>query len=137
MYTEYYNYTNNNYNQPLYENTTKLYDSYQGFIRGNMFVDLYNDYKIKPIELKPLNDQAKLLTSIDSLEFAMKDINLYLDIYPEDKNMIGLYNQYKNNYNTLQREYEEKYGPLDLNSDVLNNYPFCWIDNPWPWMGGK
>ena len=38
--SEYYNYVNNNYNQPTFTenaNPSKLYDPYQGFIRGNMF----------------------------------------------------------------------------------------------------
>ena len=40
-----------------------LYDPYQGFIRGNLFPDLYNTYKVnKPFEVEPMNEQAKLLT---------------------------------------------------------------------------
>ena len=42
-----YNYVNNNYNQPMWTenaNSSKLYDPYQGFIRGNMFPNLYNSY---------------------------------------------------------------------------------------------
>ena len=51
---DYYNYMNNNYNQPLYnqqsfnnmnKKSSKLFDPYVGFISGNMFPDLYNAYK--------------------------------------------------------------------------------------------
>ena len=52
---DYYNYLKNNYNQPTFTengNPNKLYDPYQGFIRGNMFKNLYNDYKLKnPVEI--------------------------------------------------------------------------------------
>ena len=44
-YRDYYNYANNNYNLPLYNQDKsyhKLYEPYQGLIRGNMFPDLYN-----------------------------------------------------------------------------------------------
>ena len=41
-YRDYYNYLNNNYNQPNYnQNNVSLYEPYEGFIRGNMFKDLY------------------------------------------------------------------------------------------------
>ena len=49
-----YNYVNNNYNQPLYtENVSSinLYDPYQGFIRGNMFPNLYNGYTDKNLDI--------------------------------------------------------------------------------------
>lgn len=137
---EYYNYVNNNYNQPLYtenSNPNKLYDPYQGFIRGNLYQSLYNGYKINPIELRPINEQAKMLTQLDSLCFAMTDINLYLDVYPEDKDIIGLFNQYRNQTNVIMEEYQKKYGPITLSSEANNTYPFIWINSPWPWEGGK
>ena len=86
---DYYNYMNNNYNQPLYNQqsfnninnaNSKLFDPYVGFISGNMFPDLYNAYKLSdPLEIEPMNEQAELLTYIDALCFACMDLNLYLD----------------------------------------------------------
>jgi len=137
---DYYNYVNNNYNKPLYtedSNPNNLYDPYQGFIRGNLFPNLYNNYKVNAIDLKPLNEQAKMLTMLDSLNFAVIDINLYLDIYPEDKDMLKLFNQYRNEGNKVLSEYEKKFGPINLNSSANENYPFMWINSPWPWEGGQ
>ena len=86
-------------------NSPMLYDPYQGFIRGNMFQNLYDAYKIKePYEIKPMNEQAEMLTYIDSLSFACIDINLYLDVFPNDKNAIELFNQYRNQQNNLIME---------------------------------
>ena len=31
------------------------------------------------------------------------------------------------------KQYESKFGPLVLDSDSLNNYPWAWNDRPWPW----
>ena len=137
---DYYNYINNNYNQPLYtENNSpkELYDPLEGFIRGNLFPSLYNGYKVKPISLKPVNEQAKMLTTLDALCFALTDLNLYLDIYPDDRDMLELFNQYRVQINNIKNVYEEKYGPLTINSDANDTYPFIWINNPWPWMGGN
>ena len=137
MYREYYNYQNNNYNLPSYnqdKNYVKLYEPYQGLIRGNMFPELYNTYKSNvPIEIIPENEQATLLTNIDSLEFALTDLALYLDIYPDNEFMLKQFNNIRVGMNELIYEYQKKYGPLCLNNDALNKYPYTWIKSPWPW----
>ena len=115
-------------------NSSDLYDSYNGFIRGNMFKNIYDPYKSKePFDVKPMNEQAKLLTKIDALGFAMTDLNLYLDVYPENQNMINLFNQYRGQKEILTKEYEARYGPLTIMSDSLNSYPWAWNELPWPW----
>lgn len=119
------------YQQPKNE---YLYDPYQGFIRGNMFKGLYDPYKInKPYDIKPMNEQAELLTYIDALCFACIDLELYLDVFPEDKEKIQLFNQYKEEKNNIIKKYENQFGPLSLDSDNLNKYPWSWDDKPWPW----
>lgn len=134
---DYYSYNNNLYNQPGFDqNDAKisLYNPYQGYIRGNLFPNLYNPYRLAtPFEIEPLNEQAELLTTINSLDFALIDLNLYLDIYSNDKKMIELYNQYRFQKNSLVDQYENKYGPLSTNSDALAKLPWAWNENPWPW----
>ncbi len=140
MMNDYYNYINNNYNSPTYapkeENT--LFNPYQGFIRGNLFPNLYNYYKNpKPYNVNPANEQAELLTNIDAYSFAMNDINLYLDLHPDDQNMIALYNQYVNQYQTYKNEYARKYGNLDTTMANIDKDKWTWVEEPWPWQGGK
>ena len=136
---DYYNYVNNTCNQPLYNqssNNKKILDPYNGFVRGNMFSDLYNGYKLnKPLDITPLNEQADMLTYIDSLCFALIDLNLYLDLYPNDSKIIELFNSYRMEKDEITKEYESKYGPLTLNSDSLNKAPWAWDNMPWPWEG--
>ena len=136
---DYYNYVNNTYNQPLYNqssNNKKILDPYNGFVRGNMFSDLYNGYKLnKPLDITPLNEQTDMLTYIDSLCFALIDLNLYLDLYPNDSKIIELFNSYRMEKDEITKEYESKYGPLTLNSDSLNKAPWAWDNMPWPWEG--
>ena len=89
-----------NYNKCTYDqkniNINDIFDPYTGFIRGNMFPDLYNQYKInKPYEIEPMNEQAQILTTIDALCFSAHDLNLYLDTHPNDRDMIQLFNQYR------------------------------------------
>ena len=112
-----------------------LYNPYQGFIRGNLFTGLYDPYLSgEPYEIKPMNKQAELLTNIDSLGFAMIDLNLYLDVYPNDRQMIELYNQYRKQKQELKDQYESEYGPLSTNSKSLDVTPWAWNDKPWPWQ---
>ena len=136
-YQDYYNYDNNSYNQPLYKedyNKKNIYDPYNGFIRGNLFPDLYNTYKISnPYNIEPMNEQAKLLTEIDSLCFAITDLNLYLDVNRNDKDIINLYNQYRQKKNILLEQYQNKYGPITLDSESLSKSPWSWDNSPWPW----
>lgn len=141
--SDFYNYVNNNYNQPLYnqqnfqnnKNNVGLMNPYDGFISGNMFPDLYNAYKVSnPLDIQPMNEQAELLTYIDALCFATIDLGLYLDLHPDDKNYIQLFNKYREQKKQYEKEYESKYGPLFLSSDAMNMYPWAWNNMPWPWM---
>lgn len=125
---------NMNFNVSNYKqnpNLNNMYDVYNGFIRGNMFKDLYNTYKIsRPYDINPLNEQAEMLTYIDAYCFAAHDLNLYLDTHPDDKEMIKLFQDYTNEANNIIKEYESKYGPLFVDSST---YPWTWNDSPWPW----
>lgn len=119
---------NNNYN------SQDLYNPYEGFIRGNMFPSLYDPYKNeKPFQIQPMNEQAEMLTNIDALDFATIDLDLYLDVNPNDKKAIELFNQYRKQKEELLKQYENQYGPIILSSDALNTYPWAWENRPWPW----
>jgi len=123
----------NTFNNTSY-NDNNLYDPYNGLIRGNLFKNLYDPYKAKePYEIKPMNEQAKMLTNLDSLSFAMVDLNLYLDVFPNDREKINLYNQYKKEKESILKDYESKYGPITTDSDNLNKSPWAWNNMPWPW----
>ncbi len=127
---------NYNFNKCNYIQTqpTNLYDSYAGFIRGNMFPDLYNIYKLsKPFDIEPLNEQAEKLTYIDALCFACTDLNLYLDNFPNNRDIAELFKQYNKEKERAVKEYEKKYGPLTVDNSVDNYNNWRWNSLPWPW----
>ena len=137
-YPKNYNFQTNMMQNKMYHmndcNSNNLFNPYEGFIRGNMFPNLYDPYKNqKPFPIQPANEQAEMLTNLDALGFAMIDLNLYLDVNPDDRSAIDLYNQYRNQKEKLMNEYQSKYGPILLSSQALNTYPWAWDNRPWPW----
>jgi len=135
---DYYNYENNNYNQPMFEKNESpktILDPYNGFIRGNMFPTLYNGYKVEPKMLQPTTEQMQLLRTLDALCFAKEDLNLYLDVNPNDRDMINLFNQYRMETDKVLEEYERKYGPIFVDSAANSKVPWAWNKEPWPWEG--
>lgn len=66
---------------------------------GNLFKNEYSQYQnYKPYKI----NQSKLVNLI-AMEDYLHDIKLYLDIYPNDKNMERLYLDSKNKYEDLKR----------------------------------
>ena len=123
-----------NYNNDI----TELDNPYDGYIKGNMYVNLYKQYKnYRPIRLVPNNEQAEMLLEVNKLEFASHEIRLYLDNFPNDQKMISKFNEYRKMTNEAIDRYQRKYGPL-LESDLSNPNLFSWQATAWPWeMEGR
>lgn len=120
----------NNMNQI---NNKELAGSYDGYIKGNLFNDLYDQYKnYRPAKLIPNNEQAELLLNLNQTSFAMHDIRLYLDNHPNDKEMIKTFNIYQKQAMESRQEYEKKYGPINMETPSNNNM-FSWVAYSWPW----
>ena len=130
-----------NYNYNCYPNNMdrdmnnpKFFTEREGYLRGNMFRNLYSQYKnYEPAILRPTNEQEEMFLRMSEAEFATHDLNLYLDLYPNDGNALDLFNKYRKEANRLMMEYEEKYGPILISSDSLNTSPFLWQTLIFPW----
>lgn len=101
---------------------------------GNLFSNLYSQYKnYRPAQLSANTEKEKLLLDIGRLSFAAHDLNLYLDLNPNDESMLALFNDYRKQADSMISEYESKFGPLNISSNGLETGPFKWINSPWPW----
>lgn len=115
----------------------KLLPPYEGYIRGNLYSNLYDPYKnYQPAKLIPNNEQAELLLNVNQTTFAAHDIKLYLDVNPNDTNMINLYNQYQKMASDAIKAYESKYGPILADTKSATNN-FSWEAYSWPWEMGE
>lgn len=135
--TNYIKYGNVNYvipnNENNYNNNSTV-DPYLGFIRGNLFENLYNPYKnYKVKNISPSNEKEALLNQLQQYNFALIDLNLYLDINPNDNIALKLYNDYLNIKKELEEKYESSYGPIDVCSNFVANGNWNWDNGPWPW----
>lgn len=123
----------NNYIIPNTGTSSNIADSQIGFKRGNLFNNLYDEYKnYKPQELKASSEREDLILQIDENRFATIELGLYLDLYPNDINALNKYNSYLKKEKELITIYESKYGPMTLNSPVQTN-TWLWNNSPWPW----
>lgn len=127
---------NNNFMMPTANN--ELVSPEEALKKGNLYENLYVPYKnYKPLELKASSEREKMLNQIRSYGFAMKDLNLYLDVNSNNVSYINLYNEYRKVKENLVNQYEQKYGPLTLISKELEKNNWIWDNSPWPWEGDK
>lgn len=112
-----------------------LYSPMEGLNKGNMFKNIYSKYKNNIYKLRVNSKKDELLYNIQMYSFAMKDMNLYLDIHPDDKNILNNFHDYRKKYEVLKKQYESEYGPLCM-SNTLNTEKWTWVSNPWPWDKG-
>ncbi len=111
-YINYDWYRNNSYmnNNQINNKKSDLFNPKEGFEKGNMFENLYNQYKnYQPAKLTPTNEREKKLYELSTICFASHELNLYLDLHPEDQSMLTLFNDYQRQITELSKEYEQKF----------------------------
>lgn len=140
-YMDYYNFINN-LNQNNYLNNISLKqnnsDIYDNFLKGNLFDNLYIPYKdYKPFRINVKNEKDYLMLEVQTYKFAAHELNLYLDVNPDDSSLIALRNKYYYLYKEALNNYESKFGPICLDDKYLDGTPWAWNTNNWPWEGNK
>ena len=81
-----------------------------------------------------ISHQAQMLKEIMSFEFSAVELNLFLDTHPSDAKALAEYNQVCEVLKKLRYEYEKCYGPLTNFGNAPSQFPWRWIDEPWPWQ---
>ena len=124
-----YDNMNNNFN-----NSLNLYNPYEGYLKGNSFKNEYipyKNYKVSKININSEKDEMLMKIGEDS--FMMHDLNLYLDVNPNDREALNKFVMYRNKLNEEIMNYERKYGALEVKSEENNNDNFTWVSK-WPWV---
>jgi spore coat protein JB len=76
----------------------------------------------------------QLLQQLQETDFALVELNLYLDTHPDDEAAVAQYNELTQRRWMLAREYETSYGPLMHFGHSYGRLPWAWIETPWPWQ---
>ena len=75
----------------------------------------------------------QMFTRICELEFALTDLNLYLDTHPDNKEALDMFTKLSATLKSLKYDYSVKCKALCVH-DVPNAVPFQWASNKWPWQ---
>ena len=118
-------------------NNEPLFPVETGFMMGNLFEGLYDDYRgFTNYPLQPTNQQEALLYSLLAYKFAFHELNLLLDVDPNNHPLLHLFHEYHKKYLDLVAQYTSLYGPLST-LDSHDHQTFDWIQGPWPWENRK
>lgn len=119
-------------NNRLQSNAIKYYVAADGLSKGNMDATLYNQFgNYVPRKLDTNIPKIMLM----AYNFALIDLQLYLDTHPNDVVSKELFDKYLEEYIKAKRQYESTNGPLTLDSSFNLGKQWKWQKN-WPFAGG-
>ena len=130
----YYNYME--YRNVLDKSKMDLYDANEAFTKGTIFKTLYKPYRnYLPKEPMSMTEKGKGMLEIQMYNAASHDLGLYLDVFPNDVNVLRLRNEYLEKYNRALKAYQDKYGAIECKES--KKVPYSWSTTSWPWEGNK
>ncbi|HBG21807.1 MAG: spore coat protein CotJB [Syntrophaceticus sp.] len=78
--------------------------------------------------------RVRMLRELQEIEFALVELNLYLDTHPNDEEAINNFNTLAIRLQQAKQSYEAKFGPLiNFGHSGPVQAPWKWIEEPWPW----
>ena len=117
---------------PRQQSSAPHYEPDKALYRGTLFPGL--DLPLKNIvNTGTANVPAAELMALD---FAAHDLSLYLDTHPDDKEAFQIYRELLELAKVGKKRYEERYGAV-CKSDLLHSDSYTWLNDPWPWDGGR
>lgn len=79
-----------------------------------------------------MNERQMLLNKIQKYDFAIKELNLYLDTHPDCRRALTLFNKYNGLLKSAEDEFARRFGPINP-TQTNDSQHWSWIDDPWPW----
>ena len=78
------------------------------------------------------NNCEQTLQKLRQIDFALYDVILYLDAYPNCRKALSYYHSLIEMQRKLKAEYESHYGPLTAFGNESKS-TWEWTATPWPW----
>ena len=117
---------------PVQNQNPKRYDQRQALQQGTLFPGLDLPFHKELRSRFPAANSA--LSELMALEFAIKELGLYLDTHANDQEVLDLYWSYVRMAQEGRAKYETMYGPLT--QTTITEGCYRWLDDPWPWEKG-
>lgn len=80
------------------------------------------------------NEYYQLMEQLQTIDFVLVELTLYLDTHPNDFEAINQFNQYAKERKKVKKLFESQFGPLLQYGNSYSGYPWNWADSPWPWQ---
>lgn len=78
--------------------------------------------------------KAELKKRIYEYDFALHELNLFLDSHPKNQRALQLLAEYRRDRAALVAEYTSRFGQYIVTTcDVPANGCWEWLKGPWPW----
>ena len=120
---------------PMQQSSEPAYDKRMALARGTLFPGLDLPFKAAIQARTQLPNTA--LVELMALDFAVKELNLYLDTHSGDQEALDLYASYIKMAREGRAKYIAQYGPLN-SDDLTPEGGYAWLNDPWPWeLGGN
>ncbi len=115
---------------PFQQENPPKYTAGDALTRGTLFPGLDLPYlnivnKDHPYAGTPLGE-------LMSLDFVIRELNLYLDTHPDDTDALMMLQSMNKLMAEGSARYEKTYGPITI-SNLVSGDAYTWLENPWPW----
>lgn len=74
------------------------------------------------------------LHELQAVDFVLVELTLFLDTHPNDEQALSQFNQFAQKRRELAHQFEMAYGPLMQFGHSFSQFPWQWIETPWPWQ---
>ena len=113
---------------PMQQSVEPNYAPQRAIARGTLFPGL--DLPFMGLINKDLPDTP--LGELMALDFAVDELELYLDTHSDDKEAFDMYQTILALSEKARVEYADRFGPI-TQRDMLGAEKYCWLKDPWPW----
>jgi len=114
---------------PFQQAQPETYTAAKGIVRGTMYPGL-------DLPFRGMVNESELprtaLHELQTMNFAITELGLYLDTHSDDAEAISLFNRYVEQYADAMQQFERQYGSLTQMGAALNG-SYDWQKDPWPW----
>lgn len=115
---------------PFQQMNPKRYSQKDALNNGTLFPGLNLPFHVKAEARDVVSGH---LAELQSLEFVMLELAIYLDTHQGDGEAFELYRQYSALEKEARERYEAMHGPLTHMAAANEKTWASWLKDPWPW----